>query len=232
MMGIGHGAELSIVRAKTICAYRPLLSNARLEEPLAATWSTVQQVPEPPFLPGLDENEALAPSLARSLHFINDGKMLIAAYLDHGIVSVIIAEFFPHHVYRTSQLLESEFARGRVASSSTYMLHVSISPLSMPDAHRQPAAGDRRYLWTKKHLWCLTFTMGWTGIIFQTMSSPVPCRSGSFGTSQSPSFLSITGMRSLLGVHLERYEYLTPAPLRRYKRLIMMVGHSIRPPSA
>ena len=129
MVGIGHGTELSIVRAKTICMCRHLhQSRIRLaDEPLLATWSTVQHLPDPPPLPGLDGNEALPPPLVRSLHFIDGGRMLVAAYLDHGFVLVISQFFAALHSLsaRLPQLLESEFIGGGVAFGSTHLLHVS-----------------------------------------------------------------------------------------------------------
>ena len=128
MVGIGHGTELSIIQAKTICTCRYLRSIVRpADEPFAATWSTVQRLPDPPPLPGLEETEGLPSPLVRSLHFIDGGKMLIAAYLDHGFVSV--ASLIPCSTVLTfiqqPQLLEFEFVGGSVAFGSTHLLHVS-----------------------------------------------------------------------------------------------------------
>jgi len=131
IIGIGHGAELSIVRAKTICvSQHPKSTIRRPDKPLAATWSTVQRIPDPPSLPGLDENEVLPPPSVRSLHFIGSGKMLVVAYLDHGFVSValLVSCRITLTFTRRLQLLELEFPGGSMAFGSAHLLHVSGCP--------------------------------------------------------------------------------------------------------
>lgn len=49
-----------------------------------AVWTNARNLPEPPSLPGLDE-ELPAPT-ACALHFIENGKSLMVSYIDHGIV--------------------------------------------------------------------------------------------------------------------------------------------------
>jgi hypothetical protein len=90
----------------------------------------VQRVPDPPSLPGLDENEVLPPPLVRSLHFIDGGRMLVAAYLDHGFVSVapLISCLITLTFTRRLQLLEFEFPGGDVAFGPAHLLHVSVCP--------------------------------------------------------------------------------------------------------
>jgi len=75
------------------------------DELLPATWSAMRRLPDPPSLPGLDRDEVLPPPLVRSLHFIDDGKMLVVAYLDHGFVSA--ASLISCHVALTPHNLSS-----------------------------------------------------------------------------------------------------------------------------
>ena len=49
-----------------------------------AVWTNARNLPEPPSLPGLDEE--LPVPTACALHFIEDGKSLMVSYVDHGIV--------------------------------------------------------------------------------------------------------------------------------------------------
>lgn len=63
--------------------FRPRLPTANRQS-TTASWTNAQTLPEPPSLPGLDE-ELPTPS-ACALHFIDDGKLLVVSYVDHGIV--------------------------------------------------------------------------------------------------------------------------------------------------
>ena len=49
-----------------------------------AVWMNPRNLPEPPSLPGVDEE--LPNPTACSLHFVEDGKSLIVSYFDHGIM--------------------------------------------------------------------------------------------------------------------------------------------------
>ncbi len=49
-----------------------------------ATWERTRLLPDPPKFPELDGE--LPEPMARSLHFLGDGDILLVAYLDHGVM--------------------------------------------------------------------------------------------------------------------------------------------------
>ncbi|KAF9652253.1 YVTN repeat-like/Quino protein amine dehydrogenase [Thelephora ganbajun] len=61
---------------------------AIVEQYAISVWTNARNLPEPPSLPGLDE-ELPAP-IACSLHFTEDGKLLVVSYVDHGIMQVTL----------------------------------------------------------------------------------------------------------------------------------------------
>ena len=49
-----------------------------------ATWERVQRLPDPPKFPELDGE--LPEPIPRSLHFLGGGDLLLATYMDHGVM--------------------------------------------------------------------------------------------------------------------------------------------------
>ena len=50
----------------------------------SATWERILLLPDPPKFPELDEE--LPEPMARSLHFLGNGDVLLVTYLDHGVM--------------------------------------------------------------------------------------------------------------------------------------------------
>jgi hypothetical protein len=54
-----------------------------------ATWESVSLLPDPPKFPEL-EGELPEP-MARSLHFLGEGNVLLVTYLDHGVMYAFVS---------------------------------------------------------------------------------------------------------------------------------------------
>lgn len=84
-IAIGYGGEVVVLDQNTLCKNPRNFSGAKQLIYLdAASWTNTRRLPEPPSLPGLDEQ--LPTPMASSLHFIDCGNALIVSYSDHGIV--------------------------------------------------------------------------------------------------------------------------------------------------
>ena len=85
-IAIAYGVEVVVLDQNTLCESSADFSGARRQPTCCATasWTNARNLPDPPSLPGLDEQ--LPTPTANSLHFINEGKALIVSYSDHGIV--------------------------------------------------------------------------------------------------------------------------------------------------
>ncbi|KAF9783286.1 WD40-repeat-containing domain protein [Thelephora terrestris] len=66
-VALSYGSDVAVVEQHTI-----------------SVWTNANNLPEPPSLPGLDEE--LPEPTACSLHFIEGGRLLVVSYVDHGIV--------------------------------------------------------------------------------------------------------------------------------------------------
>jgi len=143
---------------------------------MIASWTRPRKLPEPPSLPGLDEQ--LPVPIASSLHFIDDGKVLIVAYSDHGIVygTLLALLFAPNGSFR--QLLGPRFAGIKVAHHAEGMQHVGLHPnrCSPYIAHPSQVAAQP-FLQTRRLLWYPICMMGWIGIRSLIVHSVVRCQS-------------------------------------------------------
>ena len=82
-VAIAYGPDIALVEQHTICESSTILP-LRDQHSTIASWTNTRTLPEPPSLPGLDE-ELPTPS-ACALHFLDGGKLLVVSYVDHGIV--------------------------------------------------------------------------------------------------------------------------------------------------
>jgi len=83
-VALSYGSDIAIVEQYTICTPDHPPPHTMAELTMTAAWTNARNLPEPPSLPGLDE-ELPAPT-ACSLRFIENGKLLMVSYVDHGIV--------------------------------------------------------------------------------------------------------------------------------------------------
>ena len=83
-IAIAYGMEVAVLDQNTLCEPSCKFPGRQLTCYTIASWTNARHLPEPPSLPGL--NEQLPTPTANSLHFINGGKVLIISYSDHGIV--------------------------------------------------------------------------------------------------------------------------------------------------
>ena len=83
-IALSYGSDIAVVEQHAIC--KPTLPPPGMiaEVTTIAVWTNTRNLPEPPSLPGLDE-ELPAPT-ACSLRFIENGMSLVVSYVDHGIV--------------------------------------------------------------------------------------------------------------------------------------------------
>ena len=84
-VALSYGSDIAIVEQHTICEldFTPTRHDP-IELITTAVWTNTRNLPEPPPLPGLDE-ELPAPA-ACSLHFIENGRSLVVSYVDHRIM--------------------------------------------------------------------------------------------------------------------------------------------------
>ncbi|KAI9430648.1 WD40-repeat-containing domain protein, partial [Lactarius indigo] len=71
-LAIGSGRVVQLVKQGTIGV-------------VIATWESVQRLPDPPKFPELDGE--LPEPIPRSLHFLGGGDLLLATYMDHGVIA-------------------------------------------------------------------------------------------------------------------------------------------------
>jgi WD40 repeat protein len=85
-IAIAYGREVAVFEQNTLCEFSVNGSDTGrdLIVPQIASWDNARKLPEPPSHAGFDEQ--LPAPIASSLHFADDGKVLIVSYSDHGIM--------------------------------------------------------------------------------------------------------------------------------------------------